>query len=54
MIVMIAPFAVVFGPIAHDEEDPPSLVPEVLFTAFLMSAAVTLLSSAIRILKSRK
>ena len=32
-----APFAVIFGPIAHDEEEAPSELPEVLLTAALLA-----------------
>jgi organic hydroperoxide reductase OsmC/OhrA len=44
----IAPFAVIFGPITHDEEEPPSLWPEVLLTAALLSLFITTLSVVLR------
>jgi hypothetical protein len=39
---MFAPFAVIFGPIAHDAEDPINPWPGVLLTAFLIAVAVQL------------
>jgi hypothetical protein len=38
---VLAPFAVIFGPIGHDEEDPTSEILEVLLTAFVLAAVVT-------------
>ena len=51
---MFAPFAVIFGPIAHDEVDPPSPVPQVLLTAFLLAILATVLSGVIRSLGPKK
>jgi hypothetical protein len=49
-----APFAVIFGPIGHDEEDPQSEVPEVLLIAFFLPVLVTGLSAVIRSLRPQK
>jgi hypothetical protein len=45
---LVAPFAVVFGPISHDEEDAPGELPEVLLTAFLLATVFTVLSAIVR------
>jgi hypothetical protein len=42
---LLAPFAVIFGPLDHDEEDTPSELPEVVFTAFLLAILVTAVSA---------
>jgi hypothetical protein len=48
IVAAVAPFAAMFGPIAHDEEEPPSMLPEVLLTAFLLAILITILSALIR------
>ena len=51
---MVAPFAVIFGPIGHDEDDSPSELPQVLLTALLLAFLATVVSAAIRNLRSKK
>ena len=36
-MVLLAPFYVLFGPIAHDEEEPPNPWPDVLLTALILA-----------------
>jgi len=48
-----APFAVIFGPLGHDEEEAPSELPEVLLTALLLAILITTLSLIIRKLKAK-
>jgi hypothetical protein len=39
VIIAMAPFVYILGPIAHDEEDPPSHYPPVLLAAALVTIA---------------
>ncbi|MBI2739652.1 MAG: hypothetical protein HYX38_24280 [Rhodospirillales bacterium] len=41
---VVAPFAVIFGPIAHSEEETPSELPEVFLVAALLALSITTLS----------
>jgi hypothetical protein len=54
MFAMVAPFAVIFGPFGHDEDEAPSEVPDVLLTAFLLATVVTVLSAVKRTLRPKK
>ena len=42
-VAFFAPFAVIFGPIGHDEELPQSELPEVLLTAFFLAVLIVTL-----------
>jgi hypothetical protein len=48
----VAPFAVVFGPLGHEEELPPSEIPYVLLTAVILAVIFTTFSLILRKLKA--
>ena len=54
MFATVAPFAVIFGPIAHEEDEDPSEVPDVLLTALLLAVLATVLSTLFRSLRPNK
>jgi hypothetical protein len=49
-----APLALLLGPIAHDEDDPPSAVPKVLAIALLMATLATALSAVVQSLRTKR
>ena len=49
---LFAPFAVIFGPLGHDEDLAPSELPEVLGTALFLALVLTGLSFILRNLRN--
>jgi hypothetical protein len=48
VVIVMAPIFLIFGPLAHNEEDPPNHYPPILLAALLVTAIWMLISYALK------